>query len=138
MTGRVDSVAMKLLVWVQISSGLTGRWTEGVKIDMLSSIVPRVIRISQNCPKGVMECNSATAISTSAIPTVMPATTSTHANQAPIPIALPQWQSPMALCFNSKNPSALCMYLSDYESLAEAVQLTLGRHLAMSLHYLTK
>ena len=32
---------------------MTGRWTEGVEINMLSSIAPRVIGISQNFPKGV-------------------------------------------------------------------------------------
>ena len=30
------------------------------------------------------------------------------------------------------------MYFLDYESLTEAVQLTLGKHLAQSTHYLTK
>jgi len=44
----------------------------------------------------------------------------------------------MAPCFDPKNPSTLCMYISDYESLAEVVQLTLGECLAQSMHYLTK
>ena len=78
----------------------------------------------------------ATAISTSAIPTVMPTTTSMPANPAPIPIPLPQ--SPITPCFDPKNPSTLCTYLLDYESLAEAVQLTLGKCLAQSTCYLTK
>jgi len=44
----------------------------------------------------------------------------------------------MAPCFNPKNPSTLCMYLSDYKSLAEVVQLTPGKCLAQSTHYLTE
>jgi len=44
----------------------------------------------------------------------------------------------MAPHFNPKNPSTLCMYLSDFESLAEAVHLSLGECLAQSMHYLTK
>jgi len=32
----------------------------------------------------------------------------------------------------------LCTYLLDYESLAEAAQLTPGEHLAQSTHYLTE
>ena len=32
-------------------------WTGGVKDAMLSSIVPEVTQIRQNCQKGVMECN---------------------------------------------------------------------------------
>ena len=72
----------------------------------------------------------------SAFPTVMPATTSMLVNPPPAPIPLPQWQSPTAPHFNPKNPSTLCMYLSDYESLAKAVQLTLGEHLAQSTCYL--
>src|SRR5467141_1349868 len=77
----------------------------------------------------------ATALSTSA----MPVTTSTPINPAPAttpPIPLPQRQSSMAPHFDSKTPSTLCMYLSDYESLAEAVQLTPGEHLSHSTRYL--
>src|SRR5882724_1873629 len=79
-----------------------------------------------------------TAISTSTIPIVIPTTTSMPINPPPAPIPLPQWQSPMAPCFDPKNPSTLCMYLSDYESLAKAVQLTLGECLAQSTCYLTE
>ena len=80
----------------------------------------------------------ATAISTSAIPTVMLATTSMPVNPPPAPIPLPQQQSTTAPCFNPQNPSTLYMYLSDYESLAEVVQLTPGKCLAQYTHYLTK
>src|SRR5882672_5176625 len=79
----------------------------------------------------------ATALSTSAIPV----TTSTPINPAPAttpPIPLPQRQSSMAPHFDSKTPSTLCMYLSDYESLAEAAQLTPGECLSHSTHYLDK
>jgi len=82
--------------------------------------------------------NHATAISTSAIPTAMPTTTSVPINPPPAPIPLPQWQSPMASCFDPKNPSTLCKYLLDYESLAEAAQLTPGEHLAQATCYLTE
>src|SRR5882672_3977057 len=77
----------------------------------------------------------ATALSISA----MPITTSTPVNPAPAttpPIPLPQRQSSMAPHFNSKTPSTLCTYLSDYESLAEAAQLTPGEHLSHSTRYL--
>src|SRR5882724_11027723 len=87
----------------------------------------------------------ATALSTSAISTVMPpVTTAPPINTAPpvnlpiVPVPLPQWQSPMAPHFNPKNPSTLCTYLSDYESLAGAAQLTPAKHLAQSTQYLTK
>jgi len=40
--------------------------------------------------------------------------------------------------FNPKNPSTPCTYLSDYESLAKMVQLTPGKCLAQSIHYLTE
>src|SRR5882724_4964044 len=85
-----------------------------------------------------------TALSTSSIPTVMPPTTSMPANTALpvnppiIPVPLPQYKSPMAPHFNPKNPSTLCMYLSDYESLAEAAQLTLAECFAQSTQYLTE
>src|SRR5882724_11076109 len=68
----------------------------------------------------------------------MPATSSTPTNPAPVPIPLPQWQSPTAPCFNSKNPSTLCTYLSNYESLVEAMPLTPGKHLTQSTGYLTE
>jgi len=55
-----------------------------------------------------------------------------------IPIPLPQQQSPMAPCFDPKNPSTLCTYLLNYESLAKVVQLFLGKCLAQSTCYLTK
>src|SRR5882672_8783886 len=42
----------------------------------------------------------------------------------------------MAPHFDSKTPLTLCMYLSDYESLAEAAQLTPGERLSHSTHYL--
>ena len=58
MTGRVHSVAMNCWHGFGLLSGLTGRQTEGVEINMLSLIVPRVIRISQDCQKGVTECNN--------------------------------------------------------------------------------
>src|SRR5882672_9116370 len=77
----------------------------------------------------------ATALSTSA----MPVTTSTPINPAPAtmpPVPLPQRQSSTAPRFDSKTPSTLCMYLSDYESLAEAAQLTPGDHLSHSTCYL--
>src|SRR5882724_8054597 len=93
----------------------------------------------------------ATALSTSAIPTVMPPitavlpvntappiTTAPPVNPPLIPVPLPQWQSSMAPCFNPKNPSTLCMYLSAYESLAEAAQLTPAECLAQSTQYLTE
>src|SRR5882672_5506269 len=73
----------------------------------------------------------ATGTSTSA----MPITTSTPVNSAPTatpPIPLPQRQSSTAPCFDSKAPSTLCTYLSDYESLAEAAQLTPGERLSQS------
>src|SRR5882672_4913161 len=79
----------------------------------------------------------ATGTSTSA----MPGTTSTPVNSAPTatpPIPLPQRQSSTAPHFDSKAPSTLCTYLSDYESLAEAAQLTPGERLSQSTHYLTK
>jgi len=44
----------------------------------------------------------------------------------------------MTPCFNPKNPSTLCTYLSDYGSLAKVAQLTLAEHLTQSTHYLTK
>ena len=50
---------------------------------------------------------------------VMPTTTSMPANPSPVPIPLPRWQSPTAPHFDTKIPSTLCMYLSDYESLAQ-------------------
>ena len=68
----------------------------------------------------------------------MPATTSMHINPPPAPIPLPQWQSPMAPHFNPQNPSTLCTYLSDYESLAEPAQLTPDECLAQSTCYLTE
>jgi len=74
----------------------------------------------------------ATAVSTSAIPTAMPTTTSLPINPPMAPIPLPQWKSPTAPHFNPKNPSTLCMYLSDYESLSKAAQLTLAKHFAQS------
>src|SRR5882672_11056473 len=77
----------------------------------------------------------ATALSTSA----MPITTSTPVNPAPAtmpPIPLPQRQYFTAPHFYSKTPSTLCTYLLDYESLAEAAQLTPGEHLSHSTHYL--
>src|SRR5882672_10850410 len=79
----------------------------------------------------------ATALSTSA----MPVTTSTPINPALAtmpPIPLPQRQSSMAPCFNSKTPSTLCTYISDYESLAEAAQLTPCERLSHSTCYLDK
>src|SRR5467141_4000487 len=79
----------------------------------------------------------ATGTSTSA----MPVTTSTPVNSAPTatpPVPLPQRQSATAPCFDSKAPSTLCTYLSDYESLAEAAQLTLGKCLSHSTCYLTE
>src|SRR5882724_7734666 len=79
----------------------------------------------------------ATAVSTSAIPTVMPVTTPLPINPPVTPIPLPQRQSPTAPHFDPKNPSTLCTYISDYESLAEAAQLTLAERLAQSTHYLT-
>ena len=42
----------------------------------------------------------------------------------------------MAPRFDSKTPSTLCTYLSDYESLAEAAQLTPGECLSHSTRYL--
>src|SRR5882724_13499910 len=92
-----------------------------------------------------------TALSTSAIPTVMlPITTVLPVNTAPpittappinppvIPVPLPQWQSHMAPHFDPKNPSTLCMYLSDYESLAKSVQLTPAECLSQSTCYPTE
>src|SRR5882672_2283889 len=79
----------------------------------------------------------ATALSTSA----MAVTTSTPINPAPAttpPIPLPQRQSSMAPRFDSKTPSTLCTYLSEYESLAEAAQLTPGERLSHSTRYLDK
>ena len=87
----------------------------------------------------------ATALSTSAIPTVMPPittvlpiTTALPINPPIVPVPLPQWQSSTAPCLDPKNPSTLCMYLSDYESLARAAQLTLAECLAQSTQYITK
>src|SRR5882724_5202382 len=80
----------------------------------------------------------ATAASTSAIPTVMPITTALPINPRVTSIPLPQRQSPTAPCFDPKNPSTLCMYLSDYESLAGAAQLTPAERLAQSTRYLTE
>src|SRR5467141_2399427 len=77
----------------------------------------------------------ATGTSTSAIPI----TTSTPVNSAPTatpPVPLPQRQSSTAPRFDSKTPSTLCTYLSDYESLAEAAQLTPSERLSHSTHYL--
>ena len=61
-------------------------------------------------------------------------------NPAPtlmLPIPLPHQQASMAPHFNSKTPSTLRTYLSDYEFLAEAVQLSLKEYLVQSTHYLT-
>src|SRR5882724_4888130 len=44
----------------------------------------------------------------------------------------------MAPRFDPKNPSTLCTYISDYESLVEAAQLMLAERLAQSTHYLTE
>src|SRR5882672_6715049 len=77
----------------------------------------------------------ATALSTSA----MPITTSTPINPALAttpPVPLPQRESSMAPHFDSKTPSTLCTYLLDYESLAEAAQLTPGERLSHSTCYL--
>src|SRR5882724_2984908 len=85
-----------------------------------------------------------TALSTSAIPTVMPPTTSMPTTTAPpinppiVPVPLPQWKSPTAPHFNPKNPSTLCTYLLDYESLAKAAQLTPAKCFAQSTQYLTE
>src|SRR5882724_27268 len=79
-----------------------------------------------------------TAISTSAIPTAMPTTTSMPINPPSAPIPLPQRQSPMAPHFDPKNSSTLCTYISDYELLAKAAQLTPAKQLAQSTCYLTK
>src|SRR5882724_9851868 len=53
--------ADQYLVWglSGLSKPLVGRERRlgGVEVDMLGSIAPRVIRISQDCPKGVMEHN---------------------------------------------------------------------------------
>src|SRR5882672_10670055 len=79
----------------------------------------------------------ATGTSTSA----MPITTSTPVNSAPTatpPVPLPQRQSSTAPHFDSKAPSTLCTYLSDYESLAEAAQLTPGECLSQLTCYLTE
>ena len=54
-----------------------------------------------------------------------------------LPIPLPHWQSSMAPHFNSKTPSILGTYLSDYEFLAEAAQLDPEEYLVQSTHYLT-
>src|SRR5882724_6047978 len=80
----------------------------------------------------------ATAVSTSAIPTVMPITTALPVNPPVTPIPLPQRQSPMAPHFYPKNPSTLCTYISDYESLAEVAQLMPAKRLAQSTRYLTE
>src|SRR5882724_12275635 len=80
----------------------------------------------------------ATAVSTSAIPTVIPITTALPVNPPITPIPLPQRQSPTAPCFDLKNPSTLCTYVSDYESLAEAAQLTPAEQLVQSTCYLTE
>jgi len=40
-TGKTTGGAHRVNAWVQISLGLTGRWTEGVKVNMLGSIMPR-------------------------------------------------------------------------------------------------
>ena len=53
-----------------------------------------------------------------------------------LPIPLPHQQSSMAPHFNSKTPSTLGTYLSDYESLVKAAQLIPEEHLARSTHYL--
>src|SRR5882672_10430882 len=79
----------------------------------------------------------ATAASTSAMPPpsstpANPETTATH------PVSLPQHQSLTAHRFDPQNPSALTTYLSDYESLAEATQLTLGECLALSTCYMAE
>ena len=76
----------------------------------------------------------ATAVSTSAIPTVMPITTALSINPPVTPIPLPQRQSPTAPRFDPKNPSTLCTYISDYELLAKAAQLTPAEQLAQSTH----
>ena len=54
-----------------------------------------------------------------------------------LPIPLPHWQSSMAPHFNSKTLSTLSTYLLDYESLAEAAQLSPEEQLAQSTCYLT-
>ena len=41
-------------------------------------------------------------------------------------------------CFDPQNPSTLVTYLSDYKSLAESAQLTLGERLAQSTRYLAE
>src|SRR5882724_3147751 len=80
----------------------------------------------------------ATAVSTSAIPTVMPITTALPINPPITPIPLPQRQSPTAPHFDPKNTSTLCTYILDYESLSEAAQLMPAEQLAQSTHYLTE
>src|SRR5882724_1630808 len=80
----------------------------------------------------------ATAVSTSAIPTVMPITTPLPVNPPITPIPLPQRQSPTAPRFDPKNTPTLYTYISDYESLAEAAQLMPAERLAQSTHYLTE
>ena len=80
----------------------------------------------------------ATAVSTSAIPTVMPVTTPLPVSPPVTPIPLLQRQSPTALHFDPKNPSTLCTYISDYKSLAEAAQLMPAERLTQSTRYLTK
>src|SRR5882724_6251794 len=80
----------------------------------------------------------ARAISTSAIPTVMPTTTPTPINPSPVPIPLPQWQSPMAPTLTQKTLQLSAHIFSDYASLAKVAQLTPGKHLAQSTHYLTE
>jgi len=54
----------ELSVWVQVLLGLTGRWIGGVEDVVLSSIAPEVTWISQNCQKGVTECNKKLALPT--------------------------------------------------------------------------
>ena len=58
MTGRVHRVATEnYRCGFRFVSGLTEGQAERIEINKLSLIVPRVIRLSQDFQKGVMECN---------------------------------------------------------------------------------
>src|SRR5882724_7056827 len=77
---------------------------------------------------------AASLISVMVKPTLVPTGPIIPTPQA---VPLPQQQSPTAPHFYSKTPMTLCTYLSGYESLAEAAQLTPSECLAQSTCYLT-
>jgi len=98
-----------------------------------------LLNLSPRVPKN--KYNFLLHITTTAICATEIPTSGMTTNLAPtlmLPISLPHCQSSTAPNFDSKTPSTLGTYLSDYKSLAEAAQLSPEEHLAQSTHYLTE